>query len=331
MFYGYVKRIIVGVDKGKIGTLRQAEAVAQILENILSPVEIIFLSISLPTWARVIPAKIFSLLPNFIKKTAFNLPDGDIFVASGHQAFNVALAYRDQIKTIVIMNPRVNPSYFDLLIVPYHDHVKGKNVFQIHGSVHNIDPKKVTAPEIVLNKDMNGHLALLLGGNSKVGKYNDQVATNLVRSLRRYLLKKREQGKKFDVLITPSRRTPKNWLEDFLRKLHFAKIPFWAWDGKGENPYPGMLNLCDEILVMVDSVSMITESCVFEKPVWVQNLKQNTTLRPKLARMIETLKQHNHVQDFADATKKEFTFYPLNQEDKIKHVLKEFCVNHGFI
>ncbi len=56
--------------------------------------------------------------------------------------------------------------------------------------------------------------------------------------------------------------------------LNAALTPLGAfvWDGRGDNPYLGMLALADAIVVTADSVSMISEAVATEAPVMLARL-----------------------------------------------------------
>ena len=47
-----------------------------------------------------------------------------------------------KIFTIHIQNPKIASIYFDLLVVPEHDNLTGKNIIVSEGSLHSVDKKK---------------------------------------------------------------------------------------------------------------------------------------------------------------------------------------------
>ena len=48
-----------------------------------------------------------------------------------------------KIFTIHIQNPNVASTYFDLLVVPEHDNLSGKNIIVSEGSLHLVDKKTI--------------------------------------------------------------------------------------------------------------------------------------------------------------------------------------------
>jgi mitochondrial fission protein ELM1 len=72
------------------------------------------------------------------------------------------------------------------------------------------------------------------------------------------------------LMITPSRRTGEANLAILQEGL--KGMAAYIWDGKGDNPYYGMLGLADYVLATCDSVNMVSEACTTGKPVYVIDL-----------------------------------------------------------
>ena len=209
------------------------------------------------------PPKLFAILPKFIQKTAVKefthlLPD--LVIAAGRQAVLVAIALCRDVKTIVLMNPGVAPHYFDIVIAPEHDRITGKNVITTQGALHGIEPSQLVFPKS-LQKYSNPKIGVLLGGNSAHGNYERSLAISLANDLKKLCA----NGE--SLIITPSRRTPIDWLEIFEKNLE--GVSYWIWDQKSENPYPNLLSGIDAVIVCEDSISMASEACVIGKPVLI--------------------------------------------------------------
>ena len=72
------------------------------------------------------------------------------------------------------------------------------------------------------------------------------------------------------LIITPSRRTSPEALR--VLKEALANVPYFLWDGQGDNPYFGILGLADFLVVTCDSVNMVSEAASTGKPVYVVDL-----------------------------------------------------------
>lgn len=251
--------IFVCVDAKKVGTWKQAEALAEKLVN----KEYQKKPINLPNWCKWMPPQIFLILPKFIQRIAVKgliHPLPDLIIAAGRQAVLVAIALRNITKTVVLMNPGVNPKYFDVVIAPEHDQITGDNVIVTQGALHSIDPSKLIFPKY-LEEYPNPKVAVLLGGNSIHGNYENSLAKDLANDLKIIC------SHNATLIITPSRRTPLEWLEIFEQNLNGLR--YWLWDQKSENPYPNLLSDVDTIIVCEDSISMASEACATGKPVLI--------------------------------------------------------------
>jgi mitochondrial fission protein ELM1 len=183
-----------------------------------------------------------------------------LVIAAGRQAILVAIALRHKAKTVVLMNPGVPSYYFDVVIAPVHDKIVGKSVIATQGALHGIDSSKLVFPEYLLNYP-SPKVGVLLGGNSIHGTYESSLAVKLADDLKKFC------ANGGSLIITPSRRTPLAWLENFEKNLN--GVVYWIWDQKTENPYPGLLSGVDVIVVCEDSISMASEACVIGKPVFI--------------------------------------------------------------
>ncbi len=308
-----MKRNIYGwicVDAQKTGTWAQAEALAKrwLVDSARKPV-------SLPNWCRWMPPGLFAILPGFLKRLAVkNFSDAlsnihgdthdlpDIVIAAGRQAVLVALALKPalkqiappnhQVKTVVLMNPMVSCQHFDTVIAPIHDQLAGQNVISTCGAMHGIEPAQLVFPR-ELQSYSNPRVGVLLGGNSLHGVYKKALAIKLAHDLKDFIAV-HGASPGASLIITPSRRTPVDWLAIFEENL--TGLPYWLWDQTSPNPYPNLLAGLDAIIVCEDSISMASEACVMGKPVLIYPTGIET---PKFKRFYQQLFARGHAQAFA--------------------------------
>ncbi len=223
-------------------------------------------------------------------------PWPDLLIASGRQAVAPALAVREKSAgatfLVQIQNPAVDPSRFDLVVVPEHDRLEGPNVITSKGALGRITPDRLAAAaaEFAPRYDHLPHprIAVLVGGDSKVFRMTAGIARDLAAGLARLC---KEQGA--GLMITPSRRTgPRN--EAILRQA-LAGLPAEIWNGEGTNPYFGLLGLADAVVVTGDSVNMVSEAAGTGKPVFVVDLKGRST---KFARFHQSLREAGITRPF---------------------------------
>ncbi len=255
---------------GKAGMMSQCVALAEMLE--LKP-EIKIIAPRFP-WSKLPPSlwlAPFAALD--VESIGLCAPWPPILIASGRQTVALALAIKraseGKTKLIQIQNPRFGISKFDAIVAPMHDNLHGNNVISTIGSVHGITQAKLRS---AANKFRETYktlprplIGILLGGPNKQYRMTSDQGFRLGQLLVRGV-KRSGAG----LAITPSRRTHKDLMSALTCSL--KEVNFRNWDGKGDNPYLGILALCDSFVVTGDSVNMISEAAATGKPVHVFEL-----------------------------------------------------------
>lgn len=204
-------------------------------------------------------------------------PWPDLLIATGRASIPASLyARRATMKnglsktfTVQLQNPVIDPSRFDLVVVPRHDGLTGPNVVTTRGALHRVTPEmlKVEADKFLPHVVQlpSPRIAVLVGGSNAVYQLTPREMTPLAAQLGQ--LVKQTGG---SLIVTPSRRTGEENLSILQKSLQ--DLPAYIWDGKGANPYYGMLGLADYVIATCDSVNMVSEACTTGKPVYVIDL-----------------------------------------------------------
>lgn len=154
-------------------------------------------------------------------------------------------------------------------MVPEHDRVRGPNVMLSHGALHRVTKLKTDAGAEVLRQEYahvpSPRVVVLIGGNNRYFTLDEDWMQEFCGQLRRMVERSR-----CGILASVSRRTGE--AETNILRGCLASLPAALWEGKGPNPYFGLLGLADVIVVTGDSVSMISEACSTGKPVMVARL-----------------------------------------------------------
>ena len=166
---------------------------------------------------------------------------------------------------VQILDPRIDPAHFDLVIAPRHDELVGANVIQTLGSLNAIDENWLAQglarfPNVV--QLPQPRTALLLGGPRRGLAMDDAWLDEFLARVG--ALVARDGG---SLLITSSRRSPPAWRARVRERLLVDCRHFWDGASDGENPYQGYLGAADRIIVTPDSVNMLSEACATGKPV----------------------------------------------------------------
>ncbi len=154
----------------------------------------------------------------------------------------------------------------DLIAAPAHDSAPERpNVMRTLAPLHAVTPETLSVAAEAWAPQFS-HLprpwvALVLGGSTKQGHYKPADWRELIR-------RAQDMAGTGSLLITTSRRTPPEaiaLMEPLLSVPHLLH----RWDTDKDNPYLGLLGAADGIIVTGDSLSMCTEACVADKPVYL--------------------------------------------------------------
>ncbi|MGM0422032.1 MAG: mitochondrial fission ELM1 family protein [Pseudomonadota bacterium] len=258
------------VEEGLKGTENQCIALAHALD--IKP-ETAYVDLRFP-WTKIAPPVLWGSGHAYRNSaTLFSPPFPDIVIASGRKSILAALqikkASKGKVFTIQVLDPRISPRHFDLVIAPEHDDVTGDNVIKTTGALHNVSPEflKQHAGHYVdeLKQLPEPRIAVLIGGSTRKAEFTMETAQHLGQVLK--TLTKNSGG---SLMITASRRTGE--AQTGLLRQAVADLPHHFWDGHGHNPYFDYLHMADKIIVTNDSVSMATEAMGTGKPVYVAHI-----------------------------------------------------------
>lgn len=297
------------VTEGIAGTENQCIGVAEALG--ISP-EIKRIGLREP-WKTLSPYLGFEQWWTF--KPMIFPPWPDILIAGGRKSIAVSRYIKrvsdGQTLTVQLQDPRISPENFDLVAVPAHDALRGKNVIVTQASPNRITQYRLKRDAFKF-KDQFAPLprprcAVLIGGNSNTHTMDDESAQNIINTL---------QSVKGSLMITISRRTPAKYREMFMNALKGPHIYFW--DGQGDNPYFAMLGSADYIFVTNDSASMISEAATTGLPVYVLPLKGSSE---KFDALYKRLYDLGAIRSYSGALEK-WKYEPLNDAQKVAHAVE---------
>lgn len=246
-------------------------------------------------------------------------PWPDLLIASGRQSIPyarmIAKASGGKTFTVILQNPKVSPSHFDLVWAPGHDRLNGANVISSLVSPHRLTRHRLDA-EAAAWEARTAHLprpriAVLLGGKNAVYEFDEATAAHLGAQLANLA---RETGA--GLMVTPSRRTGE--AQTRLIREALAGLPALVWDGTGDNPYFGFLGQADAVIVTSDSVNMVGEAAFTGKPVFVVELDGNA---PKFRRFLDAIYAAGAARPFVGALES-WEYEPLNATHDIAEAIR---------
>ena len=304
-----IHRKITVVSDGRVGNEAQALALAEALAR-ARPATIHVLRAESPHWIGAMPASAIHAFGLGLFGVRFSDPlqPSDLIIGAGRRVAPAvaALARRQGIAAIQIMAPQMTTAAFTFIVIPKHDGLTGPNVFNTMGALSRITPERIRQAGRVwchLADFKGSRLAVLVGGPGRSARFSSQDGIALISLLGRL-------EKSHRLLITPSRRTP----DDLLSQLwnRFAAQNF-VWNGSGCNPYPGLLEWCNAVLVTEDSVNMVSEAASTGLPVHIAPI---TGLAAKLKRFHSELSVLG-VSRRVELPLATWTYQPLREADRI--------------
>ncbi|WP_068833319.1 ELM1/GtrOC1 family putative glycosyltransferase, partial [Xanthomonas graminis] len=228
------------ISDGRAGNARQAEALAAALAGAaMPPTPALLLQAHMP-WRWLAPRR----LPGAAQAYGAGLAEllrrpPALAIGCGRQAALATRLLRARGSAVVqVLDPRLSPRHWDLVVVPEHDRLRGDNVLTLLGSLHPIDDAWLAAARAAFPRFgalPSPRTALLVGGPAALAPWTAEAAAAVFRQLATQL---RDTGG--SVLASTSRRTPPA-VAAALRDA-FAGVPgvVWCGEGDGANPYAGL-------------------------------------------------------------------------------------------
>ncbi len=287
------------ITDGNAGNVNQAKGLAQLLDLDFKQKK---LSLNFP-WNKMplgfLPINKFAF-KNFDEFDFTNMPK--IIITCGKRSAYISIYLKNKYPSIFnihILNPRINKSYFDLIVTPLHDKLFGENIINTEIAISHINESLINEEKLKFKKEFNSErrkiCTFLVGGNSRNHKFEENEAKNLA-----YKINNLSKNNDFKIIVLFSRRTSNKIKKIISNKLVQKKI---IWD-RNENPYVSLMGYSDFIICTGDSVSMISESISSKKSVFIYKLPSrkkdnriehfiNTVLIKNYARILE-----NDLYDF---------------------------------
>jgi len=264
------------VSNGTAGTENQALGLAKALSRqVALNIHIKHIAVREP-W-RSLPRTFwpdpFTLLSR--SKHLLRPPFPELWIATGRETVPLTIAVKqrcEDIFTVQTQDPKRPVHLFDMVVSPTHDKLAGDNVFPIIGAPTPLTLETINEAALKLDDrftQMDGpKLAVLIGGANRTMNMDSSVLHTIISQLEKL------QQRGFGLMITTSRRTDEKDVDLIKEQIKGDRVTFFdmRMGNKLINPYPGILGIVDAILVTEDSVNMISEAIISQKPVYTLSL-----------------------------------------------------------
>jgi uncharacterized protein len=301
---------ICALSDGRAGNARQATALAEALAPgssanlVLEP---------RPPWRWLAPRRAPGSRRAFGDEfSALLAAPPSLAIGCGRQAALATRLLRERgSRAVQILDPRLDPGCWDLVVAPMHDGLRDSNVLTTLGSLHPVDDAWLARARdrfAGFASLPRPRTAVLLGGSSAHARFDRMAFEVLACRLEAALA--RDGG---SLLVTASRRTGAE-LRSALRH-RYTETPGLTWidEHDGENPYAGLLGWADRIVCSPDSVNMISEACATTAPVFVFEPER---VRGRPRRFLDVLATRGRIRA-VDARMAAFDVEPLRETERI--------------
>ena len=307
------------LTEGMHGMISQVEGLAKALD-----LEFIHEKIELNNLWKIIPP---SLTPvkKFVFKNNINT-DFNIVISCGRKSVIPSIYLKQKLKNkiinIHIQDPKVSPSNFDFIVAPEHDGLEGKNVLKSKGAIHYLRNNELEENKDYLKPQVKKEklVALIVGGPNKYYNYNDSIIDEIFFKIKNNFI-----DKGYQLIFIPSMRTPQKIIDKGKHYFDENQIVVTDVDKKA---YLSSLKLANHIVVMCDSISMISEAAITGKPIYIAQMspiKKNSRFK----KFFELFRSLNITKDLENSVV-DWNYEKLNETDKISSYIKEKFKNYDF-
>lgn len=212
---------------------------------------------------------------------------------------------------VQILDPRIDPRHWDLVIAPRHDGLDGDNVITTLGSLHPVDAawlRRARDATPALAALPAPHTVVLVGGPTRHAPLDDAGFAALLQ-----VVAMRTQQEGGSISVVASRRTPTPWRNAIAAITTALPGVRWRDERDGANPYAGLLAHAGRIVCTPDSVNMASEAAATGAPVF---LWRPEATRGRLRLFVDALLAGGHARPL-DAAMAPFATVPLHDTEHV--------------
>ena len=234
-------------------------------------------------------------------------------IGCGRQAALATRLLRERgARTVQVLDPRIAPAHWDLVVVPAHDRVRGDNVVTLLGSLNPVNDawlERARAQFPAPGPSGGGaRTALLVGGPTAQAPWDRRELSAWLDAIDAILA--REGG---TLMVSASRRTPKRYRTLLRARCNDSAASCWLDERDGPNPYAGLLAWADRIVCTPDSVNMVSEAAATRAPVFVAD---PGIARGRLRLFLEALSGRGRIRAL-DGEMEAFEVEPLRETARV--------------
>ncbi|MBI04538.1 MAG: hypothetical protein CMI96_01830 [Pelagibacteraceae bacterium] len=241
----------------------------------------------------------------------------DMVISCGRKSIYLSLYLKKKYKQIInihIQNPKISSENFNFVISPNHDNFYGKNILNSVGALHHFTHIK--------NNSKENLLTCIIGGDNQHYYFDKKEIIDLCEKI----LEIKKNNNDLKLLFITSRRTSKKIKKILLEKMNSIST---IWTGEGTNPYEYALKNSSFFIVTSDSTSMISESAVTNKPIYIFHLpfKRKSKRIENFHKEFNSLGITRNLENIKLLQK--WTYDSLNESKRIASIIKKRIIEEN--
>ena len=300
------------LTEGMHGMISQAEGLAKALD-----LNFFHEKIELSSFWKFIPPR-FTPIKKFVFKNEIE-EDFDVIISCGRKSVIPSIFIKKNSKkkvfNIHIQDPKVSLDNFDVVVVPQHDSLIGNNVISTKGAIHYLNTQEINENKNYLSNKIKSEkeiVALILGGPNNYYKYTKRNIENIFLKINENFIKNN-----FQLIVIPSIRTPKDIIKfanEYYGKDHLVI------NEVDKRAYLSALGLSKFIVVTCDSSSMISETAITGKPIYVAGIPASKD-DYRFRKFISLFKELNIIR-VLDTKIENWEYEPLDETNRVAKEIK---------
>ena len=277
-----------------------------------------------PLW-NLIPPKFTPISENLL--TDKFVCNAKIIISCGRKSVIPSIALKKrfgkEIFNIHIQDPKVSLKNFDLIICPEHDKLNGENVIQTKGSIHYLTKKEIAenSKYLRINKEKKKIITFIIGGPTKHYDYSDEQVHFIFNRIKALFT-----PDKYKIVVIPSYRTPEVVIKKAFNTFSFNHHVIKEVNKKA---YLSSLAIADYIIVTSDSTSMISESALTGKPIYVAMMKAKRS-SSRFNNFYSQFRKLGITKELGE-TVDNWSYDKLDEINRIVPIIKEKMKSNGII
>ncbi len=277
-----------------------------------------------PFW-NLIPPKLTPVSENLLKnKIIFN---SRVIISCGRKSVVPSIAlkkkYKNDVFNIHVQDPKVSLKNFDLVLCPEHDDLKGDNVLNTRGAIHYLSKKEIDkhSKYLKIYNENKKIVSFILGGPNKYYDYSDKQVNLIFNKIKTTFA-----PDKYKLIVIPSYRTPQEIIQKAFNTFSHDNLVIKKIDKKA---YLSSLSLADIVVVTCDSTSMISESAVTGKPIYVVHM-QSTRNNYRFEKFYKQFRELGIIRDLGNSIDT-WSYNQLDEANRLAPTIKERMKENGII